>query len=250
MLRRQFIDVASDLQVIVDAGITASAANGLSNSEELPANWRPQEPVSAEAPLVFCSAPDADMVEAAILSGHGALLQVASRECSIDALRQVSRLAVYDLLCFSIRSADLYGTALAGSITAGLARLATEDQEAAGLARTVLDELLQNAIVHGNLGLPSRTLNSMEDIENFNAEIAARLADPAYGAKHVGIAFWRAPAGWVVEIVDDGDGYDFTDTGANVSGNFGYSGRGSLIVRSLSKAVHIDCGGRRTLVSF
>lgn len=250
MFRRQFIDVTPDVREAVDAEVATLAAGHPSPGDELPADWHPQGPTPAEVPIVFCGMPDADMVEAAILLGHGGLLQLATRECIIDALHQASRLATCSVLCFSIRSVDLYGTALAGSITAGLARLAVEDREEASLAKTVLDELVQNAIVHGNLGLPSRKLNSMDDIEDFNADIAARLADPSYGTKHVGIAFWRASAGWVVEVVDDGDGYDSTRVNVNVAGNFGYSGRGSHIIRSLSKAVHIDCGGRRTLVRF
>ncbi|MEQ9327522.1 MAG: ATP-binding protein [Rhodospirillales bacterium] len=192
------------------------------------------------------------MVEETLRKGYGGLLQVATRGCCVPVLSRLPRLAGCNLICFSIRSTDLFGSMLAGAITAGLARLAVADREEASLARTVLDELVQNAIVHGNLGLPTRVLESMDDIDRFNSDIASRLADPAYGMKHVGIGFWLTSAGWTAEIVDDGDGYAFTGAGSpeKLSGNSGYSGRGSQIVRSLSKAVHIDRGGRRTLVRF
>ena len=253
VLRSRFIDVSPDIREIIETGIAALADGGSpAEPDGLPADWRPEEAATSGMPVVICGHPDSSMVEEAIRRGCGGLLQVATRGCCATVLSRMSRLAECNLLCFSIRSTDLFGNMLAGAITSGLARLAVADREGASLVRTVLDELVKNAIVHGNLGLPSGVLESMDDIDRFNSDIASRLADPAYGMKHVGIGFWRTTAGWTAEIVDDGDGYAFTAAGSpeKLSGNSGYSGRGSQIVRSLSKAVHIDRGGRRTLVRF
>jgi hypothetical protein len=252
-MEMRFIDVFPPIREAIELAVNRRSDGDPVSGDDLPAGWRPfPRTDDSGGPVVVCKLPDPDMIESTIMNGDGGVLQAACPACSGYVERQIARLAAGRMVCFSIRSSDLYGSDLANSLTSALATTVTDDADEAELARTVLDELLQNAIVHGNLDLGSQDLRSMEDIDRFNTRIAERLNSPAYGGKHVGVGLWRAPSGWVLGIVDDGNGYDFEEQGAAGAGqqHTNYSGRGAMIVRSLSKAVHVDLGGRRTLVRF
>lgn len=102
------------------------------------------------------------------------------------------------------------------------------ERESAALA---LHEAILNAIIHGNLGIPS-TLKE-EDRGAFERAVEERRGDPAYGSRKVGVRFHgdRASAEYIVE--DEGTGFDYRELAdANdPEMMLRASGRGLVIIR-------------------
>lgn len=70
-------------------------------------------------------------------------------------------------------------------------------------------ELLVNAVEHGNLEVGYAEKSRLIDSGGMEAELARRLADPALGARRATLSFERAPEQLVIEITDEGPGFDW-----------------------------------------
>ncbi len=113
-----------------------------------------------------------------------------------------------------------------------------------------LEEALNNAIVHGNLGLPGSL--KRRGGEAFARELAARAADPTRARREVEIAvdYDGQRCRWTV--TDQGNGFDVAavlrrleaDEPRTLTG-----GRGILMMRSLLDDVAFEEGGRRCVLT-
>ncbi|GJL53245.1 MAG: hypothetical protein NPIRA02_03770 [Nitrospirales bacterium] len=73
-----------------------------------------------------------------------------------------------------------------------------------------LNDLLMNAIEHGNLGISYDEKTQLQDAEEWESEIHRRLALPENMDKYVEVTFRRLPEEIQVVITDQGEGFDWT----------------------------------------
>ena len=107
-----------------------------------------------------------------------------------------------------------------------------------------MNEALANAIVHGNLQVPSSL--KQEDRQKFDDLLAKRQADPAYASRRVAVNYRLDDGQLMIEIEDQGGGFDPrqlpdpNDPEAMLS-----SGRGILLIRSFMDDVAWNESGNK-----
>ena len=156
-----------------------------------------------------------------------------------------------DVRFLALTTRDLYQTSIAEDFLDRLSSWPADDSDSAALRRTVLVELLQNAIIHGNLELASGDVSSIDDFVDLSRRIGLRLADNRYGLRLVTVCFWLDKDDPVISIMDQGKGFDHRSRDDDDrEGDSRYSGRGLNIIKTFSKEHHVDMSGRRTTVRF
>ncbi|MQX37581.1 SpoIIE family protein phosphatase [Roseospira navarrensis] len=98
-----------------------------------------------------------------------------------------------------------------------------------------LSELMTNAVEHGNLGITYAEKSELLARKALEAEVAARLDDPAYRDRMVEVLFENRPDRIVLTITDEGEGFDwrrFLEMDAQRV--FDAHGRGIALARSIS----------------
>jgi hypothetical protein len=144
-------------------------------------------------------------------------------------------------LALSLGSATAIGLCLGPALTARLADFGLIVGPLAGLA---LHELIVNAVIHGNLKVPSGRSNDWCDLGKRHNGIAEALADPVRSTRTLTVAVgWRA-GGVIAIVADEGAGYDVNGQMVSRRG----SGRGLRIAR-LAGDVSVRCGGRQTAIA-
>jgi hypothetical protein len=99
-------------------------------------------------------------------------------------------------------------------------------------SRLGLTELLLNAIEHGNLEIGGAHKARLLREGRFDAEIAARLARPPYRARRVHVSLAVDDAAIVLEIRDDGAGFDWRAAlAAELTVSDAPNGRGIALAR-------------------
>ena len=73
----------------------------------------------------------------------------------------------------------------------------------------LLQELLVNAVEHGNLGIGYESKSQLLLANGWHEEIERRLADPVLGARQARVELQHTDAEVVVTIVDQGAGFDW-----------------------------------------
>jgi len=102
-----------------------------------------------------------------------------------------------------------------------------------GRAVLGLQELLFNAVEHGNLAIGTERKAALLRAGTFENEIEARLADPRYRDRRVIVALDVRGAEVRVTIVDEGSGFDTAAAlTRELEGNFGPNGRGIALTRA------------------
>lgn len=89
-----------------------------------------------------------------------------------------------------------------------LAELLAEECPNPILAALGINEILINAIEHGNLGITYNEKTQL-DISQWLAEINRRLAMPENKNKFVTVKVHRSPSQINIRITDEGDGFDW-----------------------------------------
>lgn len=125
------------------------------------------------------------------------------------------------------------------------------DAARANRVMLALHEALTNAVVHGNLAVPSALKQRGDDA--FTAAVAARCADPRHAERVVDIraTYDGFTLRWVV--TDQGDGFDV----ATVLGRLDAegpdptlpSGRGLMLIRAFTDSMRFEEGGRRLVLA-
>ena len=97
-----------------------------------------------------------------------------------------------------------------------------------------LQELLINAVEHGNLEIDSALKQELLMEGRWREEIEARLADPLYADRVVILALKRGERMISLVIQDEGDGFDHETTLSGSMPSDGYRGRGIAMARDLA----------------
>lgn len=97
-----------------------------------------------------------------------------------------------------------------------------------------LQELLVNAVEHGNLEITGAQKRDLLIAGTWREEIERRLADPAYAERRVIVTFQRGARMIAFTIQDEGEGFDHEAFLAGPPAGAGYRGRGITLARTLS----------------
>ncbi|PIE35081.1 hypothetical protein CSA56_05610 [candidate division KSB3 bacterium] len=113
-----------------------------------------------------------------------------------------------------------------------------------------LHEALVNAVVHGNLEIPSSLKN--ESPEHFNRELKRREADSRYAERKVFVRCKVTANQLIFDIEDEGNGFEATElVGLANPLMMSPSGRGVLIIMALMDEVSWnDTGNRITMIKY
>lgn len=112
-------------------------------------------------------------------------------------------------LCFYTPNA--YEHDVSAAITGAMLRQGLITVEMVSRLRTALHEAVANALIHGNLELPSPRREDVNDFVAFGEAITARLADPAYAGRRLAVTVCTGadPATDVrLHIRNEGPGFD------------------------------------------
>jgi len=157
-----------------------------------------------------------------------------------DPARLVPHDGMSGAFALSLGSATAIGLSLGPALVDRLVDFGVVVAPLAGLA---LHELIINAVIHGNLSVPSGRSDAWCDLGKRHHGIAEALADPVRSARTLTIAVgWRAGAAIAI-VADQGAGYDVTGETISRLG----SGRGLRIARTAGD-VSIRCDGRQTAI--
>ncbi|WP_300544967.1 ATP-binding protein [Maricaulis sp.] len=97
-----------------------------------------------------------------------------------------------------------------------------------------LQELLINAVEHGNLEIDAALKQDLLLRGMWREEVERRLADPQYTDRRVIVSFRRGERMIALTIQDDGAGFDYKALEAEGPPARGYRGRGITLARTLS----------------
>lgn len=149
----------------------------------------------------------------------------------------------------SLTTGTAYGLRCAVLICDELARRGALPAERRSNVELCLHEAIANAIVHGNLGIPSAAKNQPQGYRVFNQLVREKLDDPTVTSRRLDLfCRWNAQ-GIVIAVVDQGAGFDVELAPAAVDGK-ARSGRGFVFMRALASRVTVTDGGRCTLLQF
>ncbi|MDQ2105944.1 ATP-binding protein [Azospirillum isscasi] len=149
----------------------------------------------------------------------------------------------------SLTTGTAYGLQCAVLVCDELARRGVLTPERRGNIELCLHEAIANAIVHGNLEIPSATKDQPDGYRLFSRLLRERLGDGAVRQRRIDIFARWTSEGLTIAVVDQGNGFDTTalpqdtDSGA-------HSGRGFLFMRALARRINVTDGGRCTLLQF
>ncbi len=114
-----------------------------------------------------------------------------------------------------------------------------------------LHEGLTNAVIHGNLEIPSAL---KEDGDAFARHLVERLDDPAYNRRCVRVGLGFDGTGWQWIITDEGPGFNVEAVlhrlEVDPENGFLASGRGILMMRAFFDDVRWEAGGRRLILTW
>lgn len=98
-----------------------------------------------------------------------------------------------------------------------------------------LQELLVNAVEHGNLGVGYAEKSELVRAGRWQEEVAARLQRPEFRDKRVHVRLERIAGGLVIRIRDEGPGFDWREyLDFKAERAFDNHGRGIALARALS----------------
>ena len=97
-----------------------------------------------------------------------------------------------------------------------------------------LQELLINAVEHGNLEIDAARKQDLLMAGTWREEVERRLADPQYADRRVIVTFQRGARMIAMTVQDEGEGFDHAALDASRTAGEGYRGRGIAMARNLS----------------
>lgn len=181
-------------------------------------------------------------------------LQVDADDNLIEVANKLVGLVRNDLLFVSLKSRSAYDIRLAVHLCEKLNNLFNVEEVTGAAIRSALVEVLQNAIVHGNLELPSPDIQDASGFEKFASRINERLQDKTLGGRTVDVGMWKMENSLYLSVTDQGGGFDL-----DAKDRMGdpddrsvtpYTGRGQLIIQKMADQMWVDQGGRRTIMRF
>lgn len=183
-------------------------------------NWIKKEPEYEHIPVIMVTSMIApENIKEGIEAGAFYYLTKPMEE---QVLRAIVRAAVSDLhqkqmLLDRIKKSDNpFGQLIEGKFRfkrndeAEFIAVAIANASAAPQKTMVISEILLNAVEHGNLGITYDEKTDLISKNILQQEVARRLALPEYAKKYVELTIKRNNGGLIVEVEDQGAGFDFT----------------------------------------
>lgn len=163
----------------------------------------------------------------------------------------------------SITTATAHDLQLAHRVVEALREDGRVGEPAASDIEFALHEAVSNALLHGNLELESMKGLSLGDLNRFSDEFASRLKDPVLAARRVEVLIRTAGSTAMVEVSDEGSGFNprprqagcGTSCGATgptplPQSAHGASGRGLDLIAGIATTLELLDGGRRIRMEF
>lgn len=149
----------------------------------------------------------------------------------------------------SLTTGSAYGLQCAVLVCDELTRRGVLAPERRGNIELCLHEAIANALVHGNLGIPSSAKDQPEGYRIFSRMVQERLGDSAVRRRRLDIFARWSSGGLSIAVVDQGGGFDTSALPTDTDGR-ARSGRGFVFMRTLAKRVSVTDGGRCTVLHF
>lgn len=112
-----------------------------------------------------------------------------------------------------------------------------------------LHEVLANAILHGNLGLDSRSIADDDGYRAFVDSVRSALDQERSRRLWITIAASWSEGSLKLSVADQGNGFALPDR-VNMREDASTAGRGLAIVHALAASVLVTEGGRKTVMRF
>jgi anti-sigma regulatory factor (Ser/Thr protein kinase) len=180
------------------------------------------------------------------IEGGGQILGKA-RKLSEDRLNGY---LFYEKKKFIIKNSLLLSEALVARITRNLSAF-VEPREA-GMVRMALNEIIINAIEHGNLNITFNEKSEAQEKGEYFALIASRQENPRYSDRKVAVEYSIDAKRAVYLITDEGDGFDHASMNDRaieaINEEMIAHGRGISIVKSVFDSVQYNRKGNQVLL--
>ena len=125
------------------------------------------------------------------------------------------------------------------------------DGKVADLIDICMGEAISNAIIHGNLGIPSHLRTTTEGFAQFQRLLHKRMADPVVAARRLEInVLPQGPEFVTVSVSDQGAGFDLAKKLEHTAAATAKNGRGLSLIRKAAQSVHGEDGGRTLVMTF
>ncbi|MBI3445946.1 MAG: ATP-binding protein [Magnetospirillum sp.] len=123
--------------------------------------------------------------------------------------------------------------------------------ESAELMDISLAEAISNAVIHGNLGIPSHLRTTTEGFAQFQRLLHKRMADPVVAGRRLEINIApRSKDLIMVAVSDQGAGFDLAKKLEHTAAATAKNGRGLNLIRRATQTVHGEDGGRTLVMTF
>lgn len=154
--------------------------------------------------------------------------------------------------CLSLLTSQVYTLNMMGLVSGALRRkMNLPDGEAADLIDIGVGEALCNAVIHGNLAIPSHLRTTSEGFEQFRLTLRERLTDPVLAHRRVEINVMPWGQDYLtVAVSDQGGGFDVAAQLAGSVHSEAKSGRGLGLIRKICAAMHGENDGRTMVMTF
>ncbi len=119
------------------------------------------------------------------------------------------------------------------------------------LVEISLAEALSNAVIHGNLGIPSHLRTTAQGFAQFQRLMHERLNDPCRGSRRVEInVAARGQDSLCVAVSDQGHGFDLCEKLTHSAHATAKNGRGLCLIRKAAHSLDGEDGGRTLVMTF
>ncbi len=171
------------------------------------------------------------------------LQREASRKCVMKGLSRIS-------MSFIFKGIDLAQPHIAQNVVQSFLGDVCVSPAALSTLELCLDEMVQNALIHGILRLePDQRHQELTDYKRYLEE---RLASPEMQDQQISIHCSMHPHEKVIRfaVQDTGDGFDFHRHIEKELSTFSldHIGRGIMFIRTLTDSVRFDHGGRTIII--
>lgn len=151
-------------------------------------------------------------------------------------------------LVVSVSTETAFRCALSNVLARALAERLPMEEGALADMEIATQEAIGNAVLHGNLGLPTLRAVDPSDLERRIAEIESRLKEPAFARRRVTVACdWTDSTLWI-DVVDEGEGFE--ESALPTSDIAAGGGRGLGMIRRLADEADYDQPNRRMRMTF
>lgn len=206
------------------------------------------EPGGAAAPadLLLLGTASAEDLRRALVGGVGVVIDADDPGAADGALPVVGR---HDHIHMTLRTARAFQLEVAPLFCEALVTRGWVGTRRRADVELCVHEAVNNAIVHGNLGIRGGPSEDPATFDRFFAEVRSGLADPLRARRRLRLdAAWDGSA-VEVRVGDEGEGFQPTAAGLPRA-PAAKSGRGLHLMRELSDALSFDDDGRSVCLRF